>query len=476
MAEPFSGKRTLTKMPYADAASDEDGSPFARVFLPFLRLTIARKLFLGYLTLYVLLLAVAVFSLWSLERLNDINRSVIRTDISLIETSEKMIDVLLSQELYARRYSILKSPETMALFKEKSREFENLYNGIRGLPDLQEVPLDRLATLHAEYSDLFTESMLSLAPPSSPQGVRYDREIRNRQEELISLIKEISLKARSAQREKTLLTSQIGATAFRVTAILCVVSILAGIIASFLITKSIADPLSSLKNATKEISEGRFDSVPEIKNQDELGELFHAFRDMAKRLKQMEVKCLDASPLTRLPGNIAIENVLSERVEAGDPLAFCHLDIDDFKAFNDRYGYARGSEVLKTTARIVEKSVADCGTGDDFVGHIGGDDFVVITTPDRYRDICTAIIGLFDKTIPEFYDPEDRERGYINGKTRQGQEARFPFMTISIAVVTNRDFELTSHIQVGELAAELKEYAKDLPGSVYVVNKRRKEH
>jgi GGDEF domain-containing protein len=195
---------------------------------------------------------------------------------------------------------------------------------------------------------------------------------------------------------------------------------------------------------------------------------------MAQRLKCLEEKNLDTSPLTRIPGNIAIENDLKKRLETDALLAFCLIDMDNFKAFNDKYGYARGSEVIKTTAGIVESCVAEHGEHDDFVGHIGGDDFVLITHPDRFRRLCNIIIKTFDKKIPEFYDSDDLRNGYIISKTRQGQVATFPIMTISIAVVTNLHKQLTSTIEVGEIAAELKEYAKSISGSVYVVDRRRK--
>jgi diguanylate cyclase (GGDEF)-like protein len=125
---------------------------------------------------------------------------------------------------------------------------------------------------------------------------------------------------------------------------------------------------------------------------------------------------LDASPLTRLPGGIAIENVLKKRMGSSQPIAFCVLDLDNFKAFNDRYGYANGSEVLKETAKIIENVVKSKGSSDDFIGHVGGDDFVVITNPDFMREISTEVISQFDRRMPDFYDPAERARGYIIGK------------------------------------------------------------
>ena len=269
------------------------------------------------------------------------------------------------------------------------------------------------------------------------------------------------------------MTADIGNTAFVVTALVCSLGILFGIGAALLITGNISGVIRHLEHATREVSEGRFDYTPGIKNQDELGGLARAFSEMTKRLKRLEAMYLDTNSLTRLPGGLAIENVLKKRLSTSMPLAFCLIDMDNFKGFSDRYGYAKGSEVIQATARIVEAAVAEYGTHEDFVGHIGGDDFVVISSLNTFTKICNSIIDAFDKKIPEFYDPEDRDRGYIKGKTRQGQEIDFPIITISIAVVTNQQRRLTNPAQVGKIAAELKEYAKSIPHSIYVVDKRK---
>jgi diguanylate cyclase (GGDEF)-like protein len=241
------------------------------------------------------------------------------------------------------------------------------------------------------------------------------------------------------------------------------------------VTHHISSSLHKLKEATERIAEGNFDYDPEIKTRDEIGSLADAFLSMGKRLRKLEEMYLDASPLTRLPGGIAIENVLKKRIDSSLPIAFCVLDIDNFKAFNDRYGYASGSEVIKETARIIENAVKTKGTADDFIGHVGGDDYVVITTPSHMRELSREIISQFDQRIRGFYEPEDREKGYIFGKTRQGVEMHFPLMTISIAIVTNEQRHLSSPLEASEIAAELKDYAKTILKSVFVVDKRRSE-
>jgi diguanylate cyclase (GGDEF)-like protein len=283
----------------------------------------------------------------------------------------------------------------------------------------------------------------------------------------------MSAAAKESQDTKMKRISTIGGTAFFTTSVLCIFSILAGAIAGLVVTHHISSSINRLKVGTEHIAEGNFDFDPEIKTKDEIGSLSEAFLTMGKRLRKLEEMYLDASPLTRLPGGIAIENVLKKRLDSSQPIAFCVLDLDNFKAFNDRYGYANGSEVIKETAHIIENAVKAKGSPDDFIGHVGGDDFVVITTPDFMRDIATEVISQFDRRIPDFYDPAERARGYILGKTRQGIEMQFPIMTISIAIVSNEHRKLINPLEASEIAAELKDYAKTIPKSVFVVDKRR---
>lgn len=446
-----------------------------RISSRFMDQSISRKLFIGYLSLLIVIVLISAVTLSSLQRLNSINSSLINTYVPLIDRTEKMIDALLNQELYARRYLLLQSQDFLALFWEKSTEFDNLLELVTALPEYDASKVNDIDRLHREYNRMFIKGFKYTGNPSSKEATQFEADIRKKQEELIALIKEISLNARQIQHDKTLLTSDVGMTAFKVTAILCLVGIFMSFISSFVITKSIAEPIKKLKNATKEIAEGKFDLAPHVKSKDELGDLSDSFLDMAQRLKRLEEIHLDASPLTRLPGNRVIETILQKRLESSIPIAFCHVDMDNFKAYNDRYGYAKGSEVIKATAEIIERNLKNTGSTDDFLGHIGGDDFVIITTPTRYVDICKVILDDFDRNISKYYSQEDLKKGYIPGKTRMGSEEHFPIMTLSIAVVTNTARTLSNPIEVGEIAAELKEYAKSLPGSVYVVDRRRHE-
>jgi diguanylate cyclase (GGDEF)-like protein len=178
---------------------------------------------------------------------------------------------------------------------------------------------------------------------------------------------------------------------------------------------------------------------------------------------------LDANPLTRLPGNISIERELVHRLSDNEKFAVGYGDLDNFKAFNDRYGFTMGDRMIFETGQIISHAV----TPVDFVGHIGGDDFVFITVPDRVDKICRTIIKRFDRTIPQYYDEQSRAQGYIESETRNGERQRFPLVSLSIAIVTNLERQFTHFAEIAVIGAELKKYLKAMSGSKYLVDRRR---
>jgi diguanylate cyclase (GGDEF)-like protein len=183
---------------------------------------------------------------------------------------------------------------------------------------------------------------------------------------------------------------------------------------------------------------------------------------------------LEANPLTRLPGNVAILNELSNCIDRKTLFAVCYVDLDKFKAYNDKYGFEHGDEVIRETARILLGATKELGNPDDFVGHIGGDDFVIITTPDISDKICEKVIHDFDKISPSFYNEEDRQNGFIIGYDRQSKIHQIQLLSVSIGVVTNELRQITHVAEIGEIGAELKKLAKSMERSNFVKDKRQK--
>jgi len=182
---------------------------------------------------------------------------------------------------------------------------------------------------------------------------------------------------------------------------------------------------------------------------------------------------LYANPLTGLPGGRVIEEVIKEKLAKGADFSVEYLDIDNFKYFNDVYGYRTGDNVIMQTAYMLYNTISKFGNSDDFIAHIGGDDFVFITTPDKYETICQNFIFLFDKIIPFHYSEQDRKKGFIIARDRARKLKKIPLMSVSIAVVNvKKDFEIKNIVQINERIAEIKKYLKTMAGSIYMADRR----
>lgn len=201
-------------------------------------------------------------------------------------------------------------------------------------------------------------------------------------------------------------------------------------------------------------------------------------RELRARVKRtLQRRSMDVSlnPLTHLPGSPSIEEETQKRLGSGQAFAFAYADIDHFKAFNDAYGYARGDAIISKLAEIFVKQAFVHPDADVFVGHIGGDDFVLLSRAREIENIAGEIAAEFDRVIPAFYDPNDVKRGHITTTDRKKQIRHFPIMTLSIAVVTPKASRNTHYAEIVAAAAEVKCYAKSMPdrhASIFVKDRR----
>jgi GGDEF domain-containing protein len=248
--------------------------------------------------------------------------------------------------------------------------------------------------------------------------------------------------------------------------------LLGGLVAMVVASGQAASLLQRLKEATRQLANVVLDEEPPVAATASMDNLELEIREMMRNIQASQRLCLDASPLTRLPGNRAIEQVLKEKMARDERFALCYVDLDDFKAYNDKYGYARGSELIKLTGEIIYRAKDRHADTSDFVGHIGGDDFVLIVASEHAPSVCESIIAEFDRVIPDHYDEQDRSRGYIECLDRYGVVRQFPLMTISIAVVSDSQRQFRSPIEIARIATEIKDYVKTLPGSNYLIDRR----
>jgi diguanylate cyclase (GGDEF)-like protein len=195
------------------------------------------------------------------------------------------------------------------------------------------------------------------------------------------------------------------------------------------------------------------------------GELFSRIALSFSRIRRI----FDNNPLTRLPGNTSIQRAIEDAM--GKPLAVCHVDINHFKPYNDAFGFSRGDEVLRMLARIMFNAVRDAGGG--FCGHIGGDDFVFITSLALVDQVCRTIIDYFDQIVLDLFDEGTKRQGYYNGTNRKGEMEKIPLLSIAIAVVPMNSDKIRHMAKVAEVGAELKKRAKEAVGSHYVVDQRK---
>lgn len=196
-------------------------------------------------------------------------------------------------------------------------------------------------------------------------------------------------------------------------------------------------------------------------------ELFSRITLSMTRIKRI----FDNNPLTRLPGNSSISRAIEESM--GWPLAVCYVDINNFKPYNDLFGFSHGDEVLRMLARIMSNTVRESGGG--FCGHVGGDDFVFITPIERAEQVCSTIISNFDQIVQTLFDDETKTRGYYFAQNRKGEKEKMPLLGISISVVPMNTSQISHAARVAEVAAELKKVAKKNSGSTYIIERRARD-
>jgi len=178
------------------------------------------------------------------------------------------------------------------------------------------------------------------------------------------------------------------------------------------------------------------------------------------------------SPLTGLPGNHRINEEIEFRTASGANFAVCHVDLDNFKAFNDRYGWLRGDDVIELLASTLKFAGAEAGTPPPFIGHVGGDDFVVICTPEQVEAFCNSAVERFDAGVVALHEQDDVDRGFLSVVDRQGHERHYPLTSVSIGVATTERRRYTDHRDVVAVASEMKTVAKARAGSAVAIDRR----
>jgi len=432
------------------------------------RFTLFQKIVASYAAMAFFTMTAFFFSLTGLFALHKVTRDMVHHDFATLAAATKLRQSILEQQRYAGKQAILKAPEFRDLFHRHEKEFLAIIEE-RSKAEPSDKLIKQLETRYNTYRQTVDRLFASKSAPAPllQQTVKAAERVTEVIDQLYaSQQRQVEAKLAKAEKQEreavtwTLLLSFAG----------FILGI--GVAAAFLLQISAA--FRKLKKATVRIANGEFDHDPQIPPGDEIGDLAQSFTAMAARLKELEQINLDASPLTRLPGNIPIEATLSARLAGGNPFAVCYADLDNFKAYNDRYGYIKASEVIKTTGEIIDRSVGISSDPDAFVGHIGGDDFVIILNEQHAGAICEQVIGEFDNAVKGYYTAEDLAKGAIEGIDRFGVHRVFPIVSISIAVIVCQPGEFDSAAEIAEAAAEVKSHLKSFTGSNYLISRHKR--
>ncbi|NTW77309.1 MAG: diguanylate cyclase [Syntrophaceae bacterium] len=444
-----------------------------------MRWTISRKLLFGYMFMALLTLLVGAHAVFHLQRLNLAAYDITNRHFIVGETAKKMLDALLAQESAEKKYFIFKDSSLEQIYWQRAGDFKTGLEAIRKLNSgkYRDNNLHRLTILHDRYSSSFSQEVALLKEGRPEEAMALsDSSSKRAVEQMLSLLKSIQIRTDEAINDKMNLIARQSSEATTMTLVLGSLSLILGIALALLITQNISKPLRQLQQATGLIAEGKLDHEISVRRNDEIGALAKDFIYMTQRLRVLEEMNLDASPLTGLPGNIAIENMIGDMLAKGRVFSLCQIDLDNFKPFADKYGYAWGSEVIKEVGDILKEYVENKSGEEIFIGHIGGDDFVVIASPEQTKRVCQELVDDFERRIVRFYDVQDVQRGYIKGKDRQGVVQKFPLITISAAIVTDDGTRFKNPLDMAMTAAKLKEYAKTLPGNNYVTQEDWEKH
>lgn len=424
-----------------------------------IRFTLTQKLIASFALIGVCLIGALVYTILGLGTMHRMVGDIARNDLPAAIEALTLLDALQAQQRSAGRYQILKQPEFKDNFIRQSDDFRKLVSSLIR-KDGGEEP-SNLLRVHMSYN-MLVERMFSGHEVSESSLRQAAKQVEAAIEALrASQQKRLENKLEAASEKESHTTSlALG---------LALSGVSLAIVIAFLLVYTFSSSIGKLQKATHRIAAGEFDHDPHIPPGDEIGALSQDFLRMAARLKELEQISLDASPLTRLPGNIAIERSINRRIREQASFAMCYLDLDNFKAYNDRYGYIKASDVLKKTGEVIHETVKQLNDPDAFVGHIGGDDFVVIIDSRLAKTACQKIIAAFDALVPQVYTDEDLAAGAIKGVDRYGVERVFPLLSMSIAALNCQPGHYASASEIASAAAAVKDRVKESSGSNYII-------
>ncbi len=433
--------------------------------------TVIQKVAAGYLLLVFFFLVALVFALGALRTQTERSEQLVQVDFRALNLARSLRQNLTAWENLARQTVILRDETMIALLEARGIEASDLWAELSAIvPELPEELVSARRSLLQEQPlclELLTQGnwhqaqncLTQIAPHHSLMARTLEAFIAERQRVLDATL---------------VFFSEASAKAYRTALALTFLGIALSAIVAMTIILGIHRAIGTLTRATKAIAAGSFEHSVAVDRADEFGLLAREFNEMGMKLRQLEELCLDANPLTHLPGSLALDREMALRIATGRPFAHIYVDLDHFKAYNDRYGYRAGSDVISRVADLVREIVPRLEIPEALIGHIGGDDFVILAGDlGKAETFSQELVSRFDAIAPEFYSEEDRREGGFSGVDRFGEARRFALMTISIAVVWSARIDNPTPHAISQECVKMKDHLKSQPGSNYLIDRRR---
>lgn len=436
-----------------------------------IRLTVAQKIALGYLLVVSFCLTAIIYALMSLSSLMGHSEQLVSVEFRTFTLSRDLSRSLLDQERLEKQILVLRDASMLPLLESRQLEVAGTWRQIIIISqDDHFLPLQKV---YSKFDQASRKSLSLLTEENWDAAEQHSMQTLSPRRDRLLKVLEVFRQRRGEVMDDTIrLYAGDIQQGYRLTLALAFAGIgLAAVVAVGVILK-IHRSVGQLTRATKAIAAGSYDYPLNLESHDEFGHLARHFADMSQKLRALEELHLDANPLTRLPGNLTIKSELENRIADGQPFAHIYVDLDYFKAYNDRYGYQAGSDVISQVGDMVKDIGTHFGTPQDLIGHVGGDDYVLLSTPDRAEQIAAELIKAFDALVPGLYNEKDRQVGYFKGMDRYGVEREFPLLSMSIAIVCSNNLANPTAESIGRECAKMKEHLKKLPGSNYLIDRR----
>ncbi|MEZ4599939.1 MAG: diguanylate cyclase [Syntrophotaleaceae bacterium] len=436
-----------------------------------MRFTVSQKIAAGYLLIAFFSLAALIYALTALSRLTSQSEQLVAVEFKALGLMQDLARSLQDQERLERQVLILRDASMIPLLTRRNLESDEIWKRLQQIP--RSGSMNGVANTYAAFRKAQGDIEVLLEDGRWQEAEQRSLEVIAPRREGLIRIMEVLRQSQENSMNEILQSLPMGIKdTYRLTFALAFAGVaFAGLVATGIILK-IHRSVARLTGATKAIATGCFDYPLDIDGKDEFSRLAREFAEMGQKLRDLQKIHLDANPLTRLPGNLTIERELNDRITSGRPFAHIYIDLDYFKAYNDRYGYHSGSSIISRVGAMIQEIVRGLGNEGDLIGHVGGDDYVVLSTPNKAEAIAAELIRRFDLIVPEFYNEEDRNAGFFIEKDRYGEERRFPLLSMSIAIVCTDNLRKPTAEAIGRECAKIKEHLKKLPGSNYLLDRR----